>query len=408
MTSSVAVTGLGLVSGFGAGTGGLGEALRSSAPRLSEVGAEGGYRVPGGATRAALVGDARLEALVSPAAARRMSASSRWAVAAARMALSDAGLGAEALPAGTGVYFATAFGAVRFSEELVRRILLEGPESASPFLFPETVANAPAAQIAIACGARGPSVTVTQREAGPLLALGMAARDIARGRVRLAIAGAVEEAGPLVHAVLDRFRALARPDGAGREEARPFDLARRGFVMGEGAAALVLETGESALERRRRVRARVIARGAAFDPTAPAWSWGAGYGTLAGAIGTGLERAGVGIGGIDRIVSGASGSVAGDRLEARTLRAIWGERRLPPILAPKGVTGEYGGAFLAAAVLAAEGEPFGPTPGFRTLDPECGVVPHDGAPLPPPALSLVTSLAAGGAASWVLLGSPRA
>jgi len=70
------------------------------------------------------------------------------------------------------------------------------------------------------------------------------------------------------------------------------------------------------------------------------------------------------------------------------------------------VTGEYGGGFLGAAVLAAGGAPFGPTAGFEEPDPELGVVPHDGSPLAPPSTVLVTSVAAGGAASWLILEAP--
>ncbi|HEV7514981.1 MAG TPA: ketosynthase chain-length factor, partial [Thermoanaerobaculia bacterium] len=117
-----------------------------------------------------------------------------------------------------------------------------------------------------------------------------------------------------------------------------------------------------------------------------------------------LARAGLEPGDIDLVVSGASGSRTGDRLEALTLRAAWGERPLPPIVVPKAVTGEYGGGFLAAAVLAAGGAPFGPTPGFAEADPELGIVPHAGGPLPAPARVLVSTVAAGGAAAWLVFG----
>ena len=248
---------------------------------------------------------------------------------------------------------------------------------------------------------------MTQREAGALLAVRLAARDIARGRVRVAIAGATEEAGSFAHAVLDRFRALARPGEEGQEEARPFDARRGGFLMGEGATVLVLETGDAARERQAKARACVAATVAAFDPTATGWSWGEGHESLAASLRAGLERENVPIERVDRIVSGASGSVAGDRLEALTLRALWRGEPLPPVLAPKAVTGEFGGAFLAAAILASEGAPVGRTPGFRTPDPACGVVPHGGGALPAPRLTLLTSLAAGGAAAWAILGPPR-
>jgi hypothetical protein len=88
------------------------------------------------------------------------------------------------------------------------------------------------------------------------------------------------------------------------------------------------------------------------------------------------------------------------------LREVWGDLPLPPVLAPKSVTGEYGGGFLGAAVLAVCGAPFGPTAGFEERDPELDVVPHDGSPLAPPSTVLVTSAAAGGAVSWLVLGAP--
>lgn len=420
MSPSILVTGLGTVGAHGCGAGSLRRALAAEIaadPRsaLSEVDRAAGYHRAHGSTRAFLTGPVvrggGLGEWLAPGEARRMSPPSKLAVAAARMALRCAGF-ADArcdLPE-TSVAVATTFGPSSSSEALLRQILFEGPEATSPFHFTESVANAPAAQIAILCRAQGPSVTICQREAGPLIALGQAAAEVAAGRVPRALAGAVEEMTPLLHALLDRFGALAvpGPDGVdgigGTEAARPFDRRRDGFLAAEGAAMVHLETEESALARSARPLARVLAWGSAFDPTAPRTGWGTGAGRLARSLRRSLERAGLEIGAIDRIVSGASGSRDGDRLEAALLHAVWGERSLPPILAPKATVGEYGGGFLASAVLAAGGAPFGPTPGFEEPDPELGIVPHDGRELPPPSAVLVTSLAAGGAASWVVLG----
>jgi len=175
---------------------------------------------------------------------------------------------------------------------------------------------------------------------------------------------------------------------------------------------LHLEEERSAEERGARALARVVAWGSAFDPTAPQTGWGTGHEKLARSLHRSLERAGLDLEDIDRIVSGASGSRHGDRLEALLLRTLWGDRKLPPILAPKATVGEYGGGFLGAAVLGAAGSRFGATPGFEEVDPELGVVPltPDPSPIPshPPGegLLLVTSLAAGGAASWLVLGAP--
>ena len=402
--TGIFITGLGTVGAYGSGAESLRRALASSAPpALSEVDRSAGYHLAQAPRRAYLVDPALLREWVPPGEARRMSPPSRFAVATARMAFRCAGFG-EGLPdEGTGVVISTAFGPASYSEGLLKQILLEGPESASPILFMESVANAPAAQIAIASRARGPSVTICQREAGALLAVGQAAADVAAGRVPRALAGSLDEMTPLLHSLLDRFGALARNSGPdGTEIARPMDRRRAGCLASEGATMLLLESGERAVSP----LARVAAWGSAFDPTAPAVGWGTGYAGLARALRRTLERAGIPLERIDRIVTGASGSRSGDRVEALLLKETWGDMPLPPVLAPKSVTGEYGGGFLGAAVLAAGGAPFGPTFGFEEPDPELGIVPHDGSPLAPPSTVLVTSVAAGGAASWLVLEAP--
>ncbi|HEX3130291.1 MAG TPA: beta-ketoacyl synthase N-terminal-like domain-containing protein [Thermoanaerobaculia bacterium] len=404
MSSPILVTGLGTVGAYGSGEEGLRQALASGEPSASkEMDLSAGYHLSRASKRGLMVDPTLLREWLSPGEARRMSPPSRLAVTASRMALRASGL-EGVVDERTGVVLATAFGPSSYSEGLLKQILLEGPEAASPILFMESVANAPAAQIAISSKARGPSVTICQREAGTLLAVGQAAVDVAAGRVPRALAGSVDEMTPLLHSLLDRFGAVTRNGGPGGQEvARPFDRRRAGFVAAEGATMLVLESEQTAAGRDVQPLARVLAWGGAFDPTAPPVGWGTGYTALARVLRRSLDRAGIGLASIDRIVSGASGSVGGDRVEALMLREAWGDLPLPPVLAPKGVTGEYGGGFLAAAVLSVR-TPFGPTAGFEEADPELGLVPHDGSPLPPPSTVLVTSVAAGGAASWVVLG----
>lgn len=398
MRKPILVTGLGTIGSWGAGCDRLARVLAGGTAATSEVDRSAGYHGPAGARRACLVPPGQLGEWLSPLESRRMSPPSKLAVAAARMAMRCAGLPGKE-EAGTATVISTAFGPSTNTEGLLKQILDEGPESASPSLFTESVANAPAAQIAIACKATGPSLTVCQREAGPLLALSDAAAEVAAGRARRALAGAVDEMTPLLHALLNRFGALTND-----EVARPFDRRRGGFLAGEGAAVAVLETEEGVRERGGRALARVLAWGSAFDPTAPVTSWGTGHEPLARHLLRTLRRAGLAPEDVDLIVSGASGSREGDRLEARVLRTAWGDSPLAPVAAPKGVTGEYGGGLLSAAVMAAGGSPLGPTAGFAEPDPELGIVPHDGSPLPPPSTVLVTSLAAGGAAVWVVLG----
>ena len=404
----VVVTGIGTVGSFGVGAESLAVALRTGVPSVSGVDTSGGFHLEGGARVAALVGKVDLSAWVTTATARRMCGPSKLAVAAARMAVRATGI--EAAEEGweaTAVVMSTAFGPTDYTERLFRAISVDGPETASPFLFTESVANAPAAQIAIDCRARGPNVTVTQREAGALIAVWRATAYVARaqGRVGRALAGSVEEITPLLHALLDRFGALARATPDLPEAARPFDRRRNGLLAGEGATVLVLERERSVVARGGHVLARVLGGASAFDPTASRVGWGRGATGLVAALRRMLVRVGLEPRDIDTVVSGASGSRAGDRLEAQVLRQVFAGRALPPVLAPKSVTGEYGGGLLAAAVLATQGGDFAPTAGFSEADPELEVSPHSGGRLAGGRV-LASSLAAGGAAAWLVLEGP--
>jgi len=404
LDAETVITGLGTIGPCGHGREPLAAALVAGKAVVAEVNRGAGLHREGGARLAALVGERDVSRWVAPADARRMSFPSKLAVAAARMALAEAGIDVtEAGGPRTGVYLSTTFGTSLFTERLLRQILLEGAEAAQPFYFSECVANAPAAQLAIAIGARGPNVTLTQRESGPLLAVARGAQAVREGCVDRAFAGTVEELTPLLHALLDRFGALARADGALAEMPRPFDRRRDGFLAGEGATLLVLEREDAARARGARVLARVGWSGAAFDATASVSDWGDGQAPLAAALRAGLDLVPDGAAGVAAIVSGASGTRRGDRLEARVLRAAWGEIPLPPVLVPKAVVGEYGGGILTSGLLALEGAPFGPTPGFAEPDPEVGVAPHAGGALQIPSRVLLTGLASGGAAGWLVL-----
>lgn len=404
-TGGVVATGIGVAGPAGLGAEAMARALAepaTAAPRPVEVDRGAGYHRPRGARTALSAAGLDLAGLLPAAAARRMSPPARLSCAAARLALAEAGLDDPALHLHTAVVVGTAFGPSSVTEALLGQILHAGPEQASPALFTESVASAAASQAALLWKMRGPTLAVTQREASDLLALAEAAVQIETGRAERALVLVVDEMTPLLHAVLDRFRALARPDAAGIERARPFDLRRDGALAAEGAVALLLEPRRAAEARGARPRFALAGHTAGFDPSAPNRDWGEGEEILARRLGRLLERTG-GADRVDRIVSGAAGTRRGDRLEARALRLAWDGRPLPPIVAPKATVGEYGGGFLAAAALLAGGAPVGPTPGFAEPDPDLGVAPYDGRPLPAPRRTLVSSLASSGAAAWALL-----
>jgi 3-oxoacyl-[acyl-carrier-protein] synthase II len=403
---AVVVTGLGVIGPFGVGREALLAGLVAGEPHLAEVDRSAGYHRGSGSRLVSPVsGD--FARLLPPGAARRMSPPARLAVAAAKLALADAGLDAAAEQSATGIVTATAYGPTWVTEKLLEQIFRQGPEAASPALFTESVANASAAQMALVLRARGPNATITQREASDLIALGEGARWIRAGRVDRVLVGIVEDQVPILHALLDRFGALAHATGDLPERPRPFDRRRNGLLLAEGSVALLLESAGAAAARGARPLARLLGAGAAFDPTAPAWDWGTGAEGLAAALTRALARSGLDPAAIDLVVSGASGSVRGDRLEALTLRRTFERFGMPPVFAPKGTTGEYGGGALAAAMLAAAGARFGAASGFEIEDPELALAPASAPLAAPPETVLAAAFAAGGAAAWALLGAPE-
>ena len=407
----VVVTGAGLVGAWGLGLEGLAAALAAGEPAASPVDRAASASAPARPGRGVDVAvrvppELALDPWLTRREGRRMSPPSRFAVAAGRMALAAAGLPADpsAGPAAPdpalGIVLATAYGATSFTQGMLDQAIDEGPDAMSPYLFMESVANAPAGQLAIHCRAGGPNETLCQREAGPPCAVGRGAALVAAGRTRRVLAGAVEEITPLLLSVLDRFGSLSATP-------RPFDRRRDGFLAAEGATLLLLEREDEARARGAEPLATVRAWGGAFDPTAPRNDWGRGSGTAAAAIARGLERAGLAPRDVDAVVSGASGARRGDRFEAETLRSLFGPDGPPPVVAPKAVTGEYAGAYLAAALLVLAGRAGGPAAGDAEPDPALAVVPHRG-PLPDVSRVLVTGCAAGGSVAWVILESPGA
>ena len=400
MSSSVVVTGVGHIGASGAGLAALARDLVAGTLPLRPVEGYEEFRLPECAGRAGLVEAEALGEWLSPGQARRMSPPSRMAVAAARMALKEAGVQEdEARGSETAVVLGTAYGCTTFTAKLLSQMHEEGPQSISPFLFMETVANAHAGQIALALGARGSNYTLCQREASALSAVARARELVASGRAKRVLAGTVEEIGPVLLGVLDRFGALSRS-----ERARPFDARRDGFLPAEGSTILLLESEDDARARGARPWLKLRAAVRANDPTAGVSDWGDAGESLGHFLRARLIELDVPPDSVQRIVSGASGSRRGDRAEAAVMKACFA-RDLPPIVAPKSTTGEYGGAYLAAAMLAAGPFELAPPENFQP-DPELDLLPSPEASHGAVERVLVSSMAAGGAAFWLVLDRP--
>ena len=337
------------------------------------------------AHKAALVRDFKPKEYIAPMKMRRMNALSRLGVSAAKLAIDDCG---GALDLTTGVAIGTAFGPVQTSVEYMQEYVEKGAALAPPQLFAESVANAPGSHIAIEHGLRGFNITITQRESSVLAAAMYAATQLAKQNVGTALIGGVEEANEMLFSVLDRVGALAHANGAVDEAARPFDARRNGVLLGEGGAVFVANGGS------RKPYAWLSGFGMARDTTASISDWGTGEGSVVIAMQAALRDAELTVDDIDAIYASANGSPRGDALEARAIRALFGPR-IPPVVATKGIFGEYaaaGALQLAAAMLAIDEQSLHPSCGFETGELDVNVARREASLRH----VLVPSLSAGG------------
>lgn len=326
--TGLVVTGLGLVLPCGDGVEAARASLASGAACFAELPPELGGGRGAACTAFAPAG------IIPPMQLRRLDRCSRFAWAAAAQAFQDAGLDPRSGPgARTAVAGATLTGGSEATEAFLRPYFTRGPEGASPLVFPNCVANAAAGHLAVAFGLQGPSSTQLEREAGAFAALDQAARWLRLGFCDTALVVGMDGLFPMLSTVSGAAGLLARRGDPERDSGR-------GFLPGEGAAALVLEREADARNRNARFRARLgaLAHRSAVDSASRS-------GALADAVAEACPGA------PERWIGGANGHPRVDRLEAalRAARKGW-----PAPLHPKLQWGEFGGSgaqLLAAGLL---------------------------------------------------------
>ncbi|MEO7837495.1 MAG: beta-ketoacyl-ACP synthase II [Acidimicrobiales bacterium] len=303
--------------------------------------------------------------------ARRADRVSQLGFAAATDALVDAGdLGADpgrcAVVAGTGV------GGLWTQEEEEKVLFTKGASRVSPFLVPMMMPNATAALIAMRHGWKGPNFCVTTACAAGTHAIGEATRLIHEGAADVVMAGGAEAAiTPIALASFARMGALSTRSDDPARASRPFDPDRDGFVMGEGAAFLVLERWDRAQARGARIYGEVLGYGRNSDAhhiTAPTPD---GSGAVA-CMELALEDAGMTPADIGHVNSHGTSTPLNDAAEAEAIvKAFAGSP--PPVTSTKGVTGHCIGAAGAveavAAILASAAGLVPPTANHDRTDP---------------------------------------
>lgn len=315
----------------------------------------------------------------SPKEARRADRVEQFAVAAAAEAFAQAGdVGVD--PGRFGVVLGTGVGGLHSMEEQVRVLIEKGERRVSPFLVPMMMANASGAAISMRYRLQGPNETICTACAASTHAIGYAARLIAMGRCDAMVTGGSETATtPTAMAGFGNMTALSTSG-----HSRPFDVERDGFVMGEGAAVLILEEWEHAHRRGARVLAEVVGAGSNADAhhiTAPSPG---GQGAAA-CMHLALDDAGLQPGDIVQVNAHGTSTPLNDAAEAEAIAAVFGSPG-PAVTSTKGVTGHAlgaAGALEAAAVLLSmEHRLIPPTAGTVTVDPAISIDVVVGAPRP--------------------------
>ena len=333
---------------------------------------------------AAEVKDFHPEEAIPPKELRRMDRNAQLGVAAALEAVRDACLSIdESNAAQVGVIFGSAGGGYGMLLEQERTLVERGARRVSPFLISHMLPDAASGHIAILTGAMGPNMAPASACSTGTTAIGEAAETIRRGDAEVVISGGTDEPLlPVLYAGFMALRAVADdPDPA--KACKPFDARRNGFVVGEGAAALVLETLEHARARGARIYAEVLGYGSSNDAFDMEASHESGRGPIL-AMQMALRKSAVAPEEVDYINAHGTATILNDRVETAAIKAVFGEHayRLA-VSSSKSMVGHLMGGAGAlealATVMALHEQVLPPTINYEVPDPECDLdyVPNE-------------------------------
>jgi 3-oxoacyl-[acyl-carrier-protein] synthase II len=315
----------------------------------------------------------------SPTAAlSRTDPFTQVALIAADQAVADAGLDVEDSDTShnAGVVLGTAIGGITTVLDCADVLRERGARRVSPLMVPMMMSNAPAGEIAIRHGLHGLTLSVASACATGTHAIGEAARLIRTGAASVVLCGG-SDAGmhPLALAAFSNMQALSRRNDEPERASRPFDADRDGFVLGEGASVLILESLFQAQKRGARIYAEVVGYGASTDAchiTAPDEK---GAGAIL-SMKRALRDAGLHPKDIDYINAHGTSTPLNDAVETRAIREVFGEHaHRIPVSSTKSMIGHsLGGAGAVEAIACIKSLETGvihPTINYETPDPDC-------------------------------------
>ena len=314
---------------------------------------------------------------LSPKEARRMDRFIHFGMAAGLQAWKDSGNAVTPETAERcGINFGSGIGGLPLIEEMHNELLKSGPRRISPFFIPGTIINMIAGNLSIMLGTKGPNLAIVTACTTSTHCIGEAAKAIRYGEADVMIAGGAE--ATVTELAMGGFasaRALSTRNDDPAGASRPWDKDRDGFVLGEGAGAVVLEEYEQAKKRGARIYCELAGYGVSSDAyhmTAPAEDGDGAFRCMANA----MRDAGLGAGDIDYVNAHGTSTPLGDLAETVAVKRAFGEHaRSIAVNSTKSMTGHLlgaaGGVEAVFSILALVHQVSPPTINLQTPDPAC-------------------------------------
>lgn len=382
----VVVTGIGVIASNGIGKEAFWEAIREGRSGISTI--TSFDPSPFSTQFAGEIKNFDPEDFVHKKNLKRMDRTSHLAVAAAKMAVSDAKFDPRANGRDrTGVMIGTAMAGHGYIMKHYKEFLTTGPSRVSPFIALASFPDACASQVSIELGVTGPSFSIATACSSASDAIGYAWEAIRSRTVDFIIMGGAE-AGiyPGCLAAFCAARALSQRNDEPEKACRPFNIDRDGFVLGEGAGMLVLEEYEHARQRGAHIYAEILGHGMTCDAYHMTNPEPEGKEAVR-AMELALRNAGVSSDEIDYINAHGTSTPLNDKTETMVIKKVFGKRAYKiPISATKSMIGHLIGAAgsveLIATVLSMEHNMIPPTINYENPDPECDLdyVPNKARP----------------------------
>ena len=375
MSRRVVVTGVGLICGCGIGTE---EVWRNLLAGKSGIGAITHFDPAGFDCR--IAGEVRNFDPLNWLEKKELKKTGRFiqlALAAADFAMKMSAL--EVTPDiadSTGVYIGSGIGGFDVIEREHSKYLAGGPGKISPFFIPATIVNLASGHVSIRYGAKGPNSATATACSASAHAIGDAFKIIQRSDADVMIAGGTEAAiTPMSVGGFAAMRALSTRNDEPERASRPFDAERDGFVVGEGAGVLILESLEYAQRRGAKIIAEIVGYGMSGDAyhiTQPAEGGDGGYRVALAA----MRDAKITPNDVSYVNAHGTSTPIGDAIETAALKRVFGERaKKVPVSSTKSMTGHLlggaGGLEAGISVLALRDQILPPTVNYENPDPAC-------------------------------------